>query len=396
MPVDYAEATKLQDFKVEVFQPGNDTPTLRKPTNSPTYETAPGQLTVPNRDSGLGKPNNLPARQDSLRNDGQYRTIDVTPTNTAKPAPSKQLNQLSNGTAGEAAMAELAYYAGFLIDGFIDGTQNKNPFKQATRTVLTPAESVSYQTGNMAGQEARDLTKDAIKNGEELLDNLWINKPTFEIPQIKIPKFNLPELPDLEIPKFPEFKFPEISFPKPQPVDFPKPQLRKPSLTEQLEHVDILDCGGGTMKIAYVRLITGKRYRDLPGGGSIEELVYSQSDIEAFTRCYIKEAPANANATTSQILEGAGQTGFNFGAKEGNLRFNAFPFISQVANIEGSTAFIQAVALTIDILKNGSIKEILGYLHYEGLQPEVYYFDTDLPDKAGCSPPFPLPPPTKG
>jgi hypothetical protein len=214
MPVDYAEPTKLQDFKVEVFQPGSDTPTLVKPANSPTYDVAPGQLSVPNRDSSLGKPNNLPERQNSLRNDGQYRTVNVTPNTTAKPASNKQLNQLGNGTAGEAAIAEIAYYAGFLIDGFIDGTLSKNFENDSLRLKRTVLEDLSYKTGNMAGKEARDLTQDAVKSAEKLLDDLWRNKPTFEIPQIKIPKFDKPELPDLEIPKFPDFKFPEISFPE--------------------------------------------------------------------------------------------------------------------------------------------------------------------------------------
>jgi hypothetical protein len=65
MPVDYAEATKLQNLKIDVFPSGSDTPTLTKQPNSPTSDVAPGQLTVPNRDTGLGKPNNLPSRQNS-------------------------------------------------------------------------------------------------------------------------------------------------------------------------------------------------------------------------------------------------------------------------------------------------------------------------------------------
>lgn len=372
MPVDYAEPTQLQNFKVEVFQPGSDTPTLTKPTNSPTYKTAPDQLTVPNRDTSLGKPNNLPSRQDSLRNDGQYRTVDVTPTNTAKSPSIKQLNQLGNGTAGEAAIAEAAYYAGFLIDGVIDGLQSKNFENDSLRLKRTVLEDLSYKTGNMAGKEARDLTEDAIKSSEKLLDDLWRNKPTFEIPQVKIPKFDLPKLPNLEPPKFPEFKFPEISFPKPQPVNFPTPQPKTSSLTEQLKRLDMFDCGGATMKISYVALLT-QRIRSTPTG-SIEEIVFSQSDIKTFIAALVKEDPNSANLTTSQILEGAGQSGANYRVDEGNIKFRAFRFIPTEASGGGddgyyqgvkyhSFPFYRATTLTIDISKGGSIRKILAVLN---------------------------------
>lgn len=229
MPVDYAEPTKLQDFKVEVFQPGSDTPTLTKQANNSTYDTAPGQLTVPNRDTSLGKPNNLPERQNSLRNDGQYRTIDVTPTNTAKPAPKKQNNQLITDDAGNAATYEAAYYAGLFIGGVISGALNNTPQSDSIKDAITLEELATTEGGYETGQELRRTVKEAVKNSEKLLDDLWRNKPTFEIPQTKIPKFDLPELPDLEPPKFPEFKFPEISFPKPQPVKENKPKpITKP------------------------------------------------------------------------------------------------------------------------------------------------------------------------
>jgi hypothetical protein len=407
MPVDYAEPTKLQNFKVEVFQPRNDTPALTKQAFSPTYETAPGQLSVPNRDSGLGKPNNLPERQNSLRNDGQYRTIDVTPNTTAKPAPSKQLNQLGNGTAGEAAIAEAAYYAGFLIDGVIDGLQSKNFENDSLKLKRTVLEDLSYKTGNMAGKEARDLTEDAIKNSEKLLDDLWRNKPTFEIPQVKIPKFDLPELPDLKIPDFPEFKFPEISSPKPEPPPIPKPKPPQPSLTKQLKDIDMLHCGGASMKIAYVAILTGWReIRDSNGTWLGDQPVYQQSDLKTFIKARIADSPSLANSSIENILENQGQSGFNYFVDETpTLRFKVLPYVLAKASINGNVYIDQsnhavfrvpyyvAHVETIDIRSGSSVKEVLSYLSQYDTKPEVYYFQTDLPDKIGCSLPLPEPSP---
>jgi hypothetical protein len=247
LSVDYAEATKLEQRKNTVSPGGIDAP--RQP-NSPNFNTkppTPSQQTVPSRDSDLGRPNNLPERQNSLRNDGQYRT-NPTPNTTAKAPPPKVSNQLGLNGGAEAALAEAAYYAGFFISGAIDGAQNQNFPNDSLRLKRSPLEDLSYEAGRRSAQEARDLTEDAIKNSQKLLDDLWRNKLTFEIPQIKIPKFDLPELPKLKPPEFPEFKFPEISFPKPQPPTIPKPQLKPP--TASIEDVPLTGCGSVTFIVA--------------------------------------------------------------------------------------------------------------------------------------------------
>ncbi|MBW4480494.1 MAG: hypothetical protein KME54_27570 [Tolypothrix brevis GSE-NOS-MK-07-07A] len=222
MPVDYAEATKLQDFKVEAYKSSD---TSNSQPTAPSPPAPPSQLSVPDRDTGLGKPNNLPQRQGSLRNDGQYRTTDVTPESTAKSPPPKQNNQLTRFSAREDAVNQAVYYSGFFVTGVIDAINDDfvgERYEELVGTTL--GTDLAFHTGKRITKEAIDLINDGVKNGEKLLDDLWRNKPTFEIPQIKIPKFDLPGLPNLEIPKFPDFKFPEISFPKPEPIKEKEPK----------------------------------------------------------------------------------------------------------------------------------------------------------------------------
>jgi hypothetical protein len=403
MPVDYAEPTKLQNFKVEVFQPGSDTPTLTKPANSTTDQTAPGQLTVPNRDTGLGKPNNLPERQNSLRNDGQYRTVDVTPTNTAKPAPKKQNNQLTTGNAGDAATYEAAYYAGLFIGGVISGALNNTPQSDSIKDAITPEELATTEGGYETGQELRRSVKEAVENGEKLLDNLWRNKPTFEIPQIKIPKFDLPELPNLEPPKFPEFKFPEISLPKPQPIPVPKPKRFKPNPPpfdpKAYEH-----CGRMTLRLAFGFSLIGIYF----DGEITNSYIYTNIPVGVDT-CYNAYKKCNPNAQSKEILlDGVNNTGFvsdlainntvvkigysdpiavNHDCSRLNPPFGSFSF--PVYFITQRTVTVPANAPT------GTIAEILSYFTTSEAYPEVIKVVADS-NAASCQFPRPLvdtPPP---
>jgi hypothetical protein len=96
MSLDYAEPTRLQELKIEVLPPEN------QKSNASIFNTptTTGEIVkVSNKNSELGKPHNLPDRQNSLREDGQYRTIDVTPKNSAAPQP-KQNDQMSSMSLG--------------------------------------------------------------------------------------------------------------------------------------------------------------------------------------------------------------------------------------------------------------------------------------------------------
>jgi hypothetical protein len=179
----------------------------------------------------------------------------------------------------------------------------------------------------------------------------------------------------LKIPDFPELKFPKISFPKPQPIDFPKPQLQQPSLTEQLKDIDMIQCGGASMKIVYVAILTHWRViRDSNGILLREEPVYQQSDIETFIKAKIADEPNLANSSTEQILQSPGQSGFNYIVNEGTtVRFKSYPYVTQNAsingnkyNIGGDTYFrlpcYMAAVQAIDIRSGSSVKDVLSYL----------------------------------
>ena len=400
MPVDYAEATKLQDFKVDVYK-SSDAP-QSQPT-APSPPAPPSQLSVPDRDTGLGKPNNLPERQNSLRDDGQYRTVDVTPETTAKSPPAKRNNQLPSvsleyrtqfgDTNGGQAIALAFYYAGFFTYGLSGG----EPVFDNRGYKRTPTEETADEVTKL-GKQSGQQVKDAVDNSKKLLDDLWRNKPTFEIPQIKIPKFDLPELPDLTPPKFPDFKFPEISFPEPQPIDIPQPKPPKQSLTDIVKDIDIINCGGVTMKVAFVSLIIGDGVTvDNGSGGYYVIPNRRQSDIETFMSASIRDIPEFASGTLEGLLEGGGQTGYNPVFKDEDIEYTRFTFVSPSASLDGHIGFYQgyrtyyypyyeAVVNTISIPSGISVKKVLSHLSQSDIQPEVYYLSSQK-----CL--FPLPPP---
>jgi hypothetical protein len=408
MPVDYAEPTKLQDFKVEIFEPGRDAPTLTKPANSPTYETAPSQLTVPNRDTGLGKPNNLPERQYSLRNDGQYRTVDVTPSTTAKPAPSKQNNQIPTKSAADDAVNQAVYYSGFFVTGVIDAINDDFVGERYEKLVGTGiAENLAYQVGKKSTKEAIDLINDGIKNSEKLLNDLWRNKPTFEIPQIKIPKFDLPELPDLEPPKFPEFKFPEISFPKPQPIPTPKTKPINPTFTPPPFDPNGYDlCGTIYLTIAFGWKLLGFIYDEKTSSFIPTRIPVGVEAVAAqYRQCFPQSA---ANATAKDIVDSADGTGsFAYYEISGvtikqtvnqsiAVNHNCASLNPPFGKYHYPVYFIGSYDITIYENKPGVIPELLRKLTTSEFKPEVIKVQSSNKSKS-CTypilPPPPSPPP---
>ncbi|MBD2167122.1 hypothetical protein H6G04_22285 [Calothrix membranacea FACHB-236] len=313
MPVDYAEPTQL---RIEVLAPNSDTPILVKEPTRRTFDVAPapaGQLARPN--TSLGKPHNLPERQNSLRVDGQYRTIEVvTPQQAAQQQ--KQTDQIrtiqSNGLnapggvtssyARDQAFAELGYYTGYALDGAFDGIQGKKVPNEALRLKRTPLEDLAYQGGNRAGNEIRNIAKDALDNARKVREDLWKNRPKFQIPEIKIPQIEKPHIPEIKLPeiKFPELpKIPQIKI-EIKPVVRPIPKDKK----RQLQELDITPCGLVIFKAAYTRKVIGEYWHEETASFKLITEPTSISEIQSvINRCY------NQVENPADFLEGGGGTG---------------------------------------------------------------------------------------
>jgi hypothetical protein len=163
--------------------------------------------------------------------------------------------QLTRGqqNAQDEAIAQLAYAAGYAIVGAYDGFTGQY---SDNSNLLFPRDSVENAAYEI-GRNIADFTKDSIERARDAVRDLKDNPPTFEIPQIKIPK--LPQLPDFKV-KIPEFKLPEIKD-KDKPIIEPKISKPKPvlkDLTRQLRELELSPCGSITFRIAGAYRITGE------------------------------------------------------------------------------------------------------------------------------------------
>ncbi|MEH1801385.1 MAG: hypothetical protein V7L13_19865 [Nostoc sp.] len=300
------------------------TPT-REPFN--VQQDAPGQLSRPI--DYHGQPKNIPDVQQQIREDGaNWKTIDIKPNNTATPSPRTSNTTASvmagtnvvsgNNFAQEQAFEQAAYYGGWALAGFWDGAiEGKNYPNEALRYKREFAEDGAYAIGQKVGDSVRNVGTDIKDN----LENLWKDRPRFEIPNIQIPKFNRPEFPDFKIPKIPEFDIPprpkdkpipgqpkptidepkEEPLPTPKEIEIPKPIKKKPiripkSLRRRLTDLDLSPCGSVSFSIVYTSKLLGFIYDPVINGDrplyvpcsteeilSIAQKVYGDIDIAEFS-----------------------------------------------------------------------------------------------------------------
>lgn len=208
-------------------------PAVRQPFN--VQQTTPGQLARPI--DYHAQPHTVPSVQQQIKLDGEtWITIDVTPNSSARPRINTTQSVLAgtnvvsgNSFAQEQAAEAAAYFFGVALVGLWDGAiEGKNYPNEQLRLKRDPSEDAAYTIGQKVGDELRHLGL----QGKSNLEDLWKNRPQFEIPTIQIPKFDRPGMPDFSIPKIPEFDIPKLPKPqsKPQPTTKEKdiPRIDKP------------------------------------------------------------------------------------------------------------------------------------------------------------------------
>lgn len=409
MPV-YAEPQQLKNFKIEVIPANSNTPILVKQADTSIFTPVGNSSIVPSsRNSSLGQPSNLPPIQQNLRNEGQYRTVDLVPANRNdgskyySNAPLRNANNqletikangggLNTGQnyARDEAFAQLAYQSGFFLDGLFDGIQGRNYPNEKLRLKRDPIEDLSYTIGNKAGNQARNIVNDSQDSLKKVREDLWRNKPTFEIPKITLPHI---EFPEFQFPAIPEFQFPEISFPQPQPVPIPQPKPKPPTgtLTDKIKQIQLTDCGSVIIGLARVRKRYEDKFEQLPDGGVRSIPNYVQSSIDSYLDAWRKYRP-QSNMSDIAILESGGSTGQVIN----NDGYRSYPIVGQRINLDGSAGlyvqlqlpWYELEVIKIDITQNyrrpGDIlNDFYGW--------EAYQLSVGTPNKNGCFIPLPDP-----
>lgn len=188
-------------------------PTTRTPTKAPL---APPPAPTSKPVDYHAEPKNIPPIQQQIKKTAQ--PYSPKPWYDGKPSgatvgSANNLRAVTSLTSGQEyargeAEAAFAYAAGVAISGFYDGVTRAYSDEQVGQFAGDSDLGAPYYFGEKAGGKIRDL---------------WENRPTFEIPPVKIPKFERPGLPDIFKPK------PQ---PKPKPDDKPVPGQPKPTVEE--------------------------------------------------------------------------------------------------------------------------------------------------------------------
>lgn len=439
MSTTYAEP-QLQNLTIDVFPAGSNTPILTKQAGSPIFTPVTNSSIVPSsKNSDLAKPNNLPPVQQKLRDDNQYRTIDLRPrTKAPAPTPPKQNNQVPGTRTQDprypsgvtAVDVEGTAALGAFTLGVYDQMTGTNPIgnpnarRQNQREVFRPLDDVAYRLGRRAAGGAQDAVNDAKESIKKTRDTIWKNRPQFEIPQLKIPEVKLPEF---KLPEIPEFKFPEISFPKPPTIPIPqlkpKPQnktIKIPDDVEKLIRESEGKCGKITFRMAFITKAIGTQLVVNPDGSSYEQLQKIPANFDEYisTRkkfiisraIYFGETPPELD-TTIKAIETSGGSGFTNVQNSGNLKFVARYGVYQNIPEEGTWRGLSGDAgrlpryegtyAVVEVPSDGSPNAVLDYLinPLESQNYSVYFYDfQSLSTAEGCyipeaSPPSPLPPP---
>ncbi|BAY16888.1 hypothetical protein NIES21_27220 [Anabaenopsis circularis NIES-21] len=397
--VTYAEPTRLNDFKPNPFLNIPKAPPELQQNSANTTST----LTISTKSSNIyAQPHNLPPRQTNLRNDGNWNTIDLTPKNRGVDTVYAQRGQRydsqvwsikNNGTAGltagqsysrDQAFAELAYNGGFLIDGLLDGFQGKNVANEQLRFKRSGTEDLSYGLGQKVGDELRNITKDATDGLKRTREELWKNRPRFEIPEFKIPEW------DIEFPEIPPFPKPNpIPPPRPQPKPTSKPTSKPKTLSDKIRDMDLSKCGGGTVSVAFV----GKSKSNDDGS-----LGFEQSSIDEFFSVWKVRFP-DEDRTNEEILTSFGGGNFPQLIEDNGISYALIVGGDVKLNIDGSSGELQfpyyqvytQTALFNEGVKPGAILNSLDANLGLSIKGEAFDFRTAESDKVGCYIPEPYP-----
>lgn len=379
-------------------------------------------------------PKNIPDIQQQIQKTAQ--PYNPKPWYDGKPSgatvgSASNLRSVTALTAGQSyarteAEAAMAYAAGVAITGFYDGVTKAYSTEKVDRLAGDPDLGAPYYFGNKAGEKLRDL---------------WDNPPSFEIPTIKIPKFEVPGLPDIFKPKpkpvpqpseqpIPGQPKPTVEEPPQQPEPQQKekdiPRIPPPTptptptptdLTRQLRDLELSPCGDISFNISYVAKYLGEYFveNEEKTGGYFEKITVPSSLDEVYglyCAYYTKHygtRPGFFLFTLEQWLESGGGTGSNQSVDMGNgIRYRtqggignkfyeAGPFIGGYPYYYASNT-----GILIDGLKNKSaIGEILDSFSANGKTPEVYRINVSNRNAEDCplgkqlppgSPPPPPPP----
>ncbi|MEH2151057.1 hypothetical protein [Nostoc sp.] len=337
------------------------------PTREPfnIQQDAPGQLSRPI--DYHGQPKNIPDVQQQIREDGaNWKTIDIKPNNTATPSPRTSNTTASvmagtnvvsgNNFAQEQAFEQAAYYGGWALAGFWDGAiEGRNYPNEALRYKREFAEDGAYAIGQKVGDSVRNVGTDIKEN----LENLWKDRPRFEIPNIQIPKFNRPEFPDFKIPKIPEFNIPprptdkpipgqpkptidepkEKPLPTPKEDEIPKPIKKKPiripkSLRRRLTDLDLSPCGSVSFSIVYTSKLLGFIYDPVINGDRPLYVPCSTEEILSIAQ------KAYGEMDIAQFAESGGGTGSQTTISMGeNSSYTVYQGVGNSINYDGSSTY---------------------------------------------------------
>ncbi|MBN4004750.1 hypothetical protein [Nostoc sp. LPT] len=403
-----------------------NSPAIRQPFSAQQVST--GQLARPI--DYHAQPQNIPSVQEQIRQDGRtWKTIDITPNSSARP----RINTIQSVIAGtnvvsgnnfaqEQAFEQAAYLLGWSLSGFWDGAiEGKNYPNEQLRLKRDFAEDGAYAIGNKVGDQIRNLGE----QGKANLEDLWKNRPHFEIPTIQIPKFDRPGMPDLSIPKIPEFDIPDlpkIKFPglpepripepesKPQPTtkekDIPTPREPKPKPVpptpiRKLRELELSPCGSIIFRISYVTKTLGKYFvtNEDNTGGHFEQITVPSSLDEVYglfsgwyTRTYANDLDFSL-PSLKQWIESGGGTGEVRRIDLGNgTAYEAVYGIGNGVYADGNpygSGYPKYYASQINIGVEGittkaAINYLLDSLSFNGRTPEVYHLDISNPDAKDC------------
>ncbi|MFN6488130.1 MULTISPECIES: hypothetical protein [unclassified Nostoc] len=287
-----------------------------------------------------------------------------------------------NNFAQEQAFEQLAYLGGWALSGFWDGAiEGKNYPNENLRYKRDFAEDGAYALGYRVGDEIRNLGL----QGKGNLEELWKNRPQFEIPTIKIPKFTKPEFPDFSIPQIPEFKLPpklrEKDIPRTNPPLIPESEWRR--IREWIEEGENCEILFTVFQSTYFKngSVVGREPGVAPG--------LSAPDMIDGTGEQIRLADGIYFIPDVSLLSGGGiNAGGKYGADTVRLRRAAFLIIPSTAknNLSVFEAF----------LANGTVSNYPAYTNLR-LSPftitcEFGYCQTRPQEKPD---PFPPPAPPK-
>jgi len=400
--------------------------------DAPIAPPAPTPAPISRPSDNHAKPHSLPPVQQQIRETGQPYT---PPQPGARPTSStiggvnnlRTSDQQKNFTldplreqANPVATDATGKFALGLYDQLSGANrlqENNNPNRDAITSGVTGGENlIAYEVGRRVGDELQNLGKDINK----VRENLWKDRPKFELPEIKIPEFERPEIPKIQLPELPEFKIPEFKMPEPRDKDKPVPNpIPRPIITDKeriLRELDISPCGGISFGITYVSKILGVREVLDGNGGSYTERISVPSTLDEiygmWVGWWISQRNQDYYTNAIEWLESGGGTGSNQLVDLGNgVGYRHYQGIGNGVYSGGNPYgngyprwfATQSVIEVQGLRTKTAINAILDSFSANGRAPEIYKLSVSQPNNKDCpigkptpdNPPPPLPPKKK-